>query len=406
MNAPGTAGTFRRASLGWLVAVLLTVGPVAAACGDDDDGDPAATGSERSQVAEAQRITEAATTGLVWAEGERLLAPADIVEMDGWNGPTTSPEAEGVREIQVIACVTGTACEDGANTLQDAAEQFDWNVEVTASLDGTPNSYPPLMDTAIGKRPDAIVLIGVADVLVAPQIERARDLGIQTIGVAAVQTGEVGYDSYIDNRSSFQTQLLVHAIVADAEGEANTVIVNNSTNPIIQGSTDDAVEVLDQCVGCDTTVVEMEFADFVDPVRADAQVTAILQANPEAEYLIWPFDSLGLGAAVEAVRKLGADDRVEIATKDATPAGLAFVGSGDVWLDAGISIDWAALATLDELRRGFSGEPFLTTAELGLPAHLFTEGNAPADASGPEVAAAYEALFDYQAEYAALWGLS
>lgn len=63
-------------------------------------------------LAEATRITDLAKAGLVWAATDTGVDSTGIVAQTGWNGPTDAvSKIEEGKNVQVIICSSGTACE-------------------------------------------------------------------------------------------------------------------------------------------------------------------------------------------------------------------------------------------------------------------------------------------------------
>lgn len=387
-----------------LVAVIAVV-VVAGAGSDDKESGATASASSSDLVGEAKRIVAAAEDGYVYASGNATFEPSDIKPLTDWQGPASSPEVPSGKHIEIVACVAGSVCEVAAEKMKEAFAKFGWTANITASPDGSTGSYVTLMSTAISKDPDAIVMIAIPEIGLGSQIEQAKDDGIVTVGLAVQDAGPPSYDAYLSNRGGLQMQLLGYAAIADSEGTANTILINipgipNLTTPVSQ-----LEEVLEKCADCTTTVVNVPYADSINPVQAQARTTALLNSNPDAEYLIWPFDSFGMGPSIAAARAAGHDD-LKVAGKDGNPPGVALVADGTAWLDAVAPLNWAAYAAVDDVRRGIAGEPFLEADEAGIPAHLFNQENSPAKSRTlDDVSAATDPLFDYASQFEELWGV-
>ena len=119
-----------------IAAIALSL--VAGACSSDDnssDTSPADTSDSSSEevdiVAEAKRITELAKAGLVYAAQDSGTASSDIIAQTEWFGPTepVSSLEEG-KNVQVIMCSSGTACEVAANFVVEAAKSVGWTADI------------------------------------------------------------------------------------------------------------------------------------------------------------------------------------------------------------------------------------------------------------------------------------
>ena len=110
---PSTGGELmklRKSSRG-LFAVLCASAIFVAACSDDkDSGTTTTAGSDTTApaadpiLAEAQRISELAASGLVYAPSDTGIESTDIVALDSWKGPESSPEVPADVNVQIIFC--------------------------------------------------------------------------------------------------------------------------------------------------------------------------------------------------------------------------------------------------------------------------------------------------------------
>lgn len=411
-----------------LLAVMCVTSLALAACGSDDDADTggttaaagteapagtdaatatdaAATGTDAASadpiMAEAVRISELAKAGLVFAPVDSDVEPADIVEQTGWLGPETTPAPPADVNVQIIICSPGTACETAANFAVEAAEAIGWTAEVVPGA-GTPESFTQAFDTALSKDPDVILTMAIPDVLVGASLAKAREQGVVTISVADAPnaSGPDAYDAYISYRMPLMHQVNAYNIIAETNGAANVILINDSAFPNLVESNTQFQNVMSQCTGCTTEVVDWQITDALDPVKADSVITAALQANPDATHLVVPY-SIGMSSVIEAVRKAGKSDQVKVVSKDGDEIGLQAIASGGSAFNAGVSLEWVAYAGIDEAIRGVTGSPYTPTEGLGLGVHLFTADNTPADGI-----ADYTQYFDYKAKYLELWGVS
>jgi ribose transport system substrate-binding protein len=407
----------RRSHHRGLLAVLCATSLLAVACGSDDDTSttpaPAATdavgttapagtdaGSADPIMDEAVRISELAQAGLVYAPTDSDVASADIVAQTGWLGPESTPAPPAGKNVQIIICAPGTACETAANYAVEAAEAIGWTAEIVPGA-GTPESFTQAFDTALSKSPDVIITMAIPDVLVGASLAKAKEQGVVTISVADAPnaSGADAYDAYVSYRMPLMHQVNAYNIIADSAGAANVILINDSAFPNLVESNNQFQKVMEQCSGCSTTVVDWQITDALDPVKADSAITAALQANPDANYLVLPY-SIGFSSVIESVRKAGKSEQVKVVSKDGDEIGLQAITSGGSAFNAGVSLEWVAYAGIDEAVRGVAGSDYTPTANLGLGVHLFTADNTPADGQ-----ADYTQYFDFKAKYLELWGV-
>ena len=387
---------------------LVALSLVTAACSSDDNSSDTTaaetddtTSEEVDIVAEAKRITELAKAGLVHAAFDSDTDSADIVAQTDWLGPTEPVSSiEAGKNVQVIMCAAGTACEVAANYVVEAAEAAGWTAEI---IDGqfNPEVWLTAFDTAISKNPDAIIGIAIPDVAVDAKLAAARDAGIVTVSIADTPAGSTTnpYDAYVSYRMPLMHQILAYATIAETDGAANVVLINDSAFPNLVESNAQFTRVIEQCTGCSVTQVDWTTGDALDPVKADAVVTAALAANPDANYVVLPY-SIGMPSAIEAVRKAGKADAVKVISKDGDAVGLGLVAKGDSPFNAGVGLDWVAYAGIDQVARGLAGDAYIAGEATGLGIHLWTTEDTAADGSSD-----YTQWIDFKSEYLSLWGL-
>ncbi len=405
-----------RISAGFIALAL-----VAGACGGDDDSAdtspdtteaPADSGSDDTVapdtteapdagdplLAEATRIRETARNGLVWAANDQGTAAADIIEQTDWIGPDSAPTPVETANVQIIICAPGTACEVAANNAMVAIEALGWTGEIVAAA-GTPDSFLTAFDDAMAKDPDAIITMAVPDVAVVPKLIEARERGIVTVSTAdtPAATIENGYDAYVSYRMPLMHQVLAYSAIADTEGSANVIIINDSGFPNLVDSVDEYKRVIDQCAGCTSEIVEWQITDALDPTRVDSIISSALAANADANYIVLPY-SIGISSVIAAVGQSGRD--VRVVTKDGDSVGLQAVVSGGSYENATVSLDWVAYASVDQVVRGLAGEDYIAAEDLGLGVHLYDQTNTPDDAVENLVS-----IVDYVAKYREIWGL-
>jgi ribose transport system substrate-binding protein len=351
-------------------------------------------------LTEATRISDLAKQGLVFAPTDSDVPSTDIVAQTGWLGPDSTPAPPKDVNLQIIICAPGTACETAANYAVEAAKALGWNAEIVPGA-GTPESFTQAFDTALSKKPDVIMTMAVPDVLVGASLAKAKEQGVVTISVADAPnaSGTDAYDAYVSYRMPLMHQVNAYNIIAETEGKANVILINDSAFPNLVESNKQFQKVMAECADCKVNVVDWQITDALDPVKADSAITAALQANPDATHLVLPY-SIGLSSVIEAVRKAGKTDSVKVVTKDGDEIGLQAVASGGAAFDAGVSLEWVAYAGVDEAIRGVSKSGYTPTEKLGLGVHLFTKENTPADGQ-----ADYTQFVDFKAKYLSLWGV-
>ena len=353
-------------------------------------------------LAEATRITDLAKAGLVWAASDTGVDSTGIVAQTGWNGPTDAVSSiEEGKNVQVIICSSGTACEVAGNHVLEAAKALGWNAEV---IDGqfNPEVWLTAFDSAIAKKPDAIIAIAIPDVAVDAKLAAAREAGIVTVSIAdtPASNSQNGYDAYVSYRMPLMHQVLAYAVIAESGGTANSILINDSGFPNLVTSNEEYKSVMSKCSGCVVNQVEWTTGDALDPVKTDAVITAALAANPDATHIVLPY-SIPLTSVLESVRKAGKSETVKVVTKDGDAVGLGAVVKGESPFLPGVGLDWVAYAGIDQVARGLAGDAYVAAEKTGLGVHLWTQADTAADGSSD-----YTKWVDFKSEYMRLWGKS
>jgi ribose transport system substrate-binding protein len=397
--------SLKKKSVRGMAIAVASVLVLATGCSSSDSTteDSAATDAGATDIlAEATRITDLAKAGLVWAATDTGVDSTGIVAQTGWNGPTdpVSSVEEG-KSVQVIICSSGTACEVAGNYVLEAAKALGWKAEI---IDGqfNPEVWLTAFDSAIAKKPDAIIAIAIPDVAVDAKLAAAREAGIVTVSIAdtPASNSQNGYDAYVSYRMPLMHQVLAYAVIAESGGTANSILINDSGFPNLVTSNEEYKSVMAKCSGCVVNQVEWTTGDALDPVKTDAVITAALAANPDATYIVLPY-SIPLTSVIESVRKAGKSETVKVVTKDGDAVGLGAVVKGDSPYLPGVGLDWVAYAGIDQVARGLAGDAYVAAEKTGLGVHLWTQADTAADGSSD-----YTKWVDFKTEYMRLWGKS
>lgn len=398
---------------GWVrTAAVVAAIALAGACSDDDgtataDADDVETTAEQGGSAdgatgdiadEAARISTAAADGLVWPGSDTPSGPNDWVEVgDEWFGPTEAVTPPEDQLVVFLSCAAGSPCEEGANLgAQIVKDELGWEAEVL-NANGTPEGFQTTFDSAIALKPDLIIAIAFADEVVGANIARARDAGIATVAIAVEENNPADpYDAYVSYMTNTTFELLAYALVEETGGEANMLLINDSSFPnLVTGQ--DAFAAVAEAGGIETTDVEWTVSDGLDPVRASSIVQAALRSNPDTTHIVLPY-SIGLTNVIDAVRTSG--QQVEVVSKDTDTVSIGTVAKGGAAFTGGVSVIWGTWAAIDQGIRAMTGADVLPADQLGLALRLYNPDNAPDDGSTD-----FTEFFDFEAQYRELWGL-
>src|SRR5215216_6643435 len=201
-------------------AALLVVGAAVAAvsgCGSDSGGSAAQSGGGAG-VAEAQTLTQKATT-----------RPTSI----GLTKPIGKPVPTG-KKVAFISCGV-EACEIQGDIIKQGAADLGWTAS-TIGTDGSPEQLQNAFQTALRQGADAVILNAVNRASVAKQIEKAEQEGVEFVTCCSIEPEGNGILRNVGGKenSALIGENLAAEIVADSNGNANTLFVNISAFQILK----------------------------------------------------------------------------------------------------------------------------------------------------------------------------
>lgn len=387
-----------------LVGVLAVL--ISAGCGGDDGEDgPAAVGETQGEVL-AETETEAAVEEASGPEAEAEAAFERLQELSGWNpvtewpGPTSAPPVAEDKFVVMIPCSAQAAgCTRQIDGAQEAAVELGWRTQVIDGQ-GNPRIYDQAIRQAIQLGADGILIVAIADELAGPAIAAARNAGIPVISYGTEnEPREDGVtweeQIYWDQGGVAMGEWLIH----HTEGDGKFAIVNGpefpSVTKFITGARDTIAEKCSECeILAETDIAVADLGTTVGP-----RVVALLQANPEIEIVVAPYDPAA-NAMMSAVRQAGLGERVRFVASNADPPNLQIIREGGLQIASmGNAFEWGGWGVMDNFNRLFQGED---PVDQGVPWRLFTIDNAE---QIPDEGYWDGDDFDYRGEYRRLWGL-
>jgi len=388
------------------IAVLATALAAAGALGacssgaSGSSGTATASGSTQADsqiVSQAHDVMRIATGKLVFSAKNDPTSASDFVPYGAWRGPTSAPAHQPGEKIEIIVCSTQSpACVSIGNAMKQAAGVLGWNAEII-NADGTPQGFTNAFLTAINRSPAAIVTAAIPAAAVGAQLAEAKQKGILTVtGADEASASGPNYDDTISANLEQMNSLLAFADIADTNGKANVVIVQDPTFPILVKAAHTYQRIIGLCSSCKSHLETVTIATASDPTKTSASITGFLSQHPDATSLAMDY-SVGLSSVVQAVES--ASKKVQLDVKDGDNVGLAAVRNGQVTYNAGTSLDEMAWAEMDQVVRGLAKQPFLTQAQVGLGVVLLNKATTPAN----DDIDTWPGLPDYKAQYTKIW---
>jgi ribose transport system substrate-binding protein len=301
------------------VAVCIAVGVLAlalAACGDDDDSDSKSSGS------------------------------------------STSASAAAGKEVIYIGALPNqyyTTINCGAEeTAREAGVDYSYQV----SKEFTASSQTPLVEAAIAKRPDALLISVVDTNAMVQPLQRAAQSGIKVITVANnlnpdrddFVTGNVVLDNEANGR------LMADQLAAALDGKDGKVTLlgyPKGASAIVDGRTKGFEEQIKQYPNLE--YIGAKNITGLTPEEGTQQTQGVLAANPDLVGIVSTFDSATL-AMVVALKQKGLQKKVVLIGSDANTDDVKHFKAGiqqrliaDKFRDQGrLGMDMAIKAVTDQ----------------------------------------------------------
>jgi ABC-type sugar transport system substrate-binding protein len=364
-------------------AGLLALGAaiVAAGCGDSESsGGSAAQSGGGAGVAKAQTLAEKVTA-----------RPTSI----GLTAPIDKPVPTG-KKVAFISCGV-EACEIQGDIIKQGAADLGWTAE-TIGTDGSPEQLQNAFETALRQGADAVILNAVNRESVAKQIDKAEQQGVAFVTCCSIEAEKDGILRNVAGKENSARigENLAAKIVADSDGDANTLFLNISAFQILQSLAGQLESSYKQfCPDCEYATLDIP----VTSLGKDApdRIVSYLRSHPDVNYVVLSVSN-ALGAGLPAALKAaGLADKVKLVGQSGDTLTFQDMAAGNI--ESVVPFDYYSVdyLMLDALARQFAGVPI---EDAQPPAWIVTADNMPAEAT--------EGLFpvveSYRDEFKKLWG--
>jgi ribose transport system substrate-binding protein len=377
----------RRSTLG--VAVVAISLAATAACGSSSSKSSSGGGGGSGDVAGAQ------------ASVNSLLQPPTSI---GNLPPLTKPAVSGKKMIITETPEPVTIkVNDG---MAAAAQAVGW--QVTRIAIGTGAEDPSkALSAAIDQHPDLIVQTGSPASQLREPLDRAKSMGI--VVLRSDNADPVGTDGTIVNTGidgpkqtgSYGTASADY-VVANTKGNANVVVVNFPTYPILTAFAEGFDQELKaKCPSCTTTRLDQQVTDLAGG-KTPAAVVSAVQRNPKVNWVILSLGDATLGLN-SALRAAGLSNKVQIGGESAGTQNITALKKGDEQVWTGFAAAILGWRRIDAALRYYNGESLAPATNTLLPTQLITKDNvnsAPLDPQGY-----YLGVPDYQAQFKKIWNI-
>jgi ribose transport system substrate-binding protein len=302
-----------------LTVVLACAGLLVAGCGSDADNSSSGGGGGSS-------TTAAADPALKQFQDAATAAQAPVTDFPGPDtGPTPVPKG---KKMFIITCSSqGVGCVKLSDGIEEAAKELGWTTTVIDGK-GNPQVWNGAIRTAITSKADAIAIVAVPPALVGDGLKRAKAAGIPVIsGFNPPSTQASGVYAFVTPDHTAQGKAMADWIISDSGGKAKVVLVREDAFPEIKERQDAVAAELGKCSGCEIVATpQSELASLSN--RFPGVVTSTLQAHPDAEYIVTPYDAASIFAG-QAIRTAGKSGQVKITGFEGDPSAIDAIKKGD-----------------------------------------------------------------------------
>jgi ABC-type sugar transport system substrate-binding protein len=378
--------------------MLLLISLAVAACGGGNDSSTEVTEAKGTETV----ATESEETEAGEASGDPLLEESEKIAEEAEAIPTEiatadlspfKPKPSG--DLYVVTCEL--AIEGCSRTLEgtkSAAKVLGYSVEVCSAVGSDPESGNKCLDSALNAKPDAIIDIGL-NVLAEPWYPKAKAAGIPVTGVYS-GNAKTGADVQVAGGTfgKEQAEMVGHYLIAASGGKADAIVTWAQGYTIVIEKKDAIEHVLSECSGCASSALEFDAATIQQTFPQ--QVTAALQADPEANYVVGTFSSPAT-FAVPPVRELGRED-VHVVGFDGQTANLELLKNDPVYVadaaNSGLEPGWIAVEASARMMLGEKVPAVLPVNDI-----LFTKDNID------ELPEGFPGATDYEQQFEEMWGV-
>ncbi len=364
----------------------------------------ARTGAALGAVSLALAMAACSTDQTTVDAGEGNDVELSVMEpVTTFVGPDAAFDAPKNKHIMVLVCGgTGYGCVREGEAVEEAATKLGWTVDV---VDGRldPTVWNRAVKQAVDSGIDGIVAVASDPNLMgdAMQTVAAKKVPFVVLGQTP-QAGDVaGVQTWIRPDAVAGGKAVAEWIQADSDGQGKVLILDLPDFSDIMTRHDTIESTLEsECSGC--KVYRAEVASQTVGTSLAPLVSAQLRQHPDVTHVWGPDDSVGDFVA-QGIQQAGKTSTVKLmSTSGTTPSSVARLQNGTQAADLLFPDNYMGWLAVDSLARAFAGEPVEEVWDA--PQRLFTATNideAPSDL--PDVGWSTE--FDYQATFAALWGL-
>lgn len=329
--------------------------------------------------------------------------------------PTSGPAAVADKSVWIISCSQSIdLCSDEVNEIEAAAAAIGWKTNVV-NAEFDPVVAGDAIRQATAAKADGIIVFGFDCPLVSQPLAEAKDAGIQTLGVVALDcddpalpektdalftvdmefdgAGEIYYSNFAVDYGRDKAAIAIAA----TQGNAKVMLLDVPDLVTLAKLTDGFEEGMAACTTCEiVTTVDLTTLDQVNGV-VEQKVTAALARNPTVDTIFQSTDGLFLAGVQTAILNSGRVDELLVIGSEGFLSNLDAIRSGS-GQNIAMAFDsrWEAWASVDAMNRAFAGAEQVH----GGQGYIYVD----AATNMPETGA-WDSNVDFRSAFKTLWGV-
>ena len=357
-----------------LVAALLSL--VVAACGNSDD----------SKTGQTSGGSDSDNDSVVAAAQERLKPHLSPITSIGDFTPL--PSAPAKKSVYVVRNNVPVAALIDA-PAKAAAAALGWKIHISAVDPTDPQAQGNAMKQGVAAGADYILVVSGSAESMGAGLDAAKKAGVPVFLEGGTTKAEGKANGIYSNSGSGYIRDAVARLMDE---------VSVPDYPILATLSDDVEQGFEpECPACSIQSIHLSIPDLFN-AAAPQQIVSALRKNPDINYLVISFDSLGAGVP-EALQTSGLTNvKLLLAAPDATQVPL--VSDGTYMAEALQPVETLMWSVFDEMARFSVGVDTESEKHSVPPYPVWTKDNAV------EGATKFEGADGYQDQWKALWKVS
>jgi ribose transport system substrate-binding protein len=329
--------------------------------------------------------------------------------------PTEGPKAVAGKKVWIVSCSQSIdLCSDEVNEIDDAAKAIGWETSIiNAEFD--PVVAGDAIRQAVAAKADGIIVFGFDCPLVSQPLAEAKEAGVQTLGVVALDcddpalpertdplfTVDMEFDAegeiYYSNFAIEYGRDKAAIAIAATEGKAKVMLLDVPDLVTVAKLTDGFEEGMAACTTCEiVTTVDLTTTDQVNGV-VEQKMTAALARHPQVDTIFQSTDGLFLTGVQTAILNSGrAADLLVIGSEGFLSNLDAIRGGNGQNIAMAFDSRWEGWASVDALNRAFAGAEQVH----GGQGYIYVDANTNMPESG-----AWDSKVDFRSGFKKLWGV-